>query len=153
MMSERIAAMSDKVRNTQPTICLDRARLMTEFYSQPSMENYILRRAQAFQYFLENKKIFIDPDGEQLAGHLGSRWQAVPLHPDVTAWLYDDLETLDTRPSDRLEFLPGEKDELRKIAKIWKGHAFGDFARAQTEDRRGYLHPRYFQPIHHESFA
>ena len=23
MMSERIAAMSDKVRNTQPTICLD----------------------------------------------------------------------------------------------------------------------------------
>ncbi len=92
MMSERIAAMSDKVRNTQPTICLDRARLMTEFYSQPSMENYILRRAQAFQYFLENKKIFIDPDGEQLAGHLGSRWQAVPLHPDVTAWLYDDLK-------------------------------------------------------------
>lgn len=134
MMSERIAEMSARVRNTQPTICLDRARLMTEFYSQPSMENYILRRAQAFEYFLEKKEIFIDPDGEQLAGHLGSRWQAVPLYPDVTAWLYDDLETLDTRPSDRLDFLPGEKDELRKIAKIWKGHAFGDFARAQTED-------------------
>lgn len=68
MMSERIAEMSARVRNTQPTICLDRARLMTEFYSQPSMENYILRRAQAFEYFLENKEIFIDPDGEQLAG-------------------------------------------------------------------------------------
>ncbi len=36
MMSERIAAMSDKVRNTQPTIDLDRARLMTEFL-QPAV--------------------------------------------------------------------------------------------------------------------
>ncbi len=135
MMSERIAVMSDKVRNTQATICLDRARLITEFYSQPSLENYILRRAEAFKYFLENKEIFVDPDGEQMAGHLGPRWQSVVMYPDVTAWLLDDLETLDTRPSDRLEFLdPSEKDELREIALRWKGRAFGDFTRAQTDE-------------------
>jgi len=133
MMSDRIARLNDKVRNTQPTICLERAKLITEFYSQPSMENYIIRRAKAFKYFLENKNIFIDEDS-QLAGHLGARWQAVPLYPDVTAWLSDDLETLDTRSSDRLEFLPGDKDELRKIAKIWKGHSFGDFAAEQEDD-------------------
>ena len=48
MISKRIARLSDKVRNTQPTIDLDRARLITEFYSRPSMDNYILRRAKAF---------------------------------------------------------------------------------------------------------
>ena len=53
MISKRIARLSDKVRNTQPTIDLDRARLITEFYSRPSMDNYILRRAKAFDYYLE----------------------------------------------------------------------------------------------------
>src|SRR5665647_2212829 len=128
MISQRIARINDKVRNTQPTICLDRAKLITEFYSQPSMENYIIRRAKSFKYVLENKKIFIGEDS-QIAGHLASHWQGAPLYPDVASWVYNDLETLDTRTSDRLEFLPGEKDELRKIAKIWDGHAFGDFTK------------------------
>lgn len=132
MISDRIARLSDKVRNTPATIDLDRARLITEFYSRPSMENYILRRAKAYRYFLENKKIFIDDDS-QLAGHQGGRWQAVTLHPDVAKWLYDDFETLDKRPSDHLQFLDGEKEELRAIVEKWKGASFGDFA-ADLED-------------------
>ena len=128
MLTERIIRLNDKVRNTEPTIDLDRARLITEFYSQPSMENYVLRRAKAFKYFLENKKIFIDPDS-QIAGHAGGRIQAVPLHPDVTKWLYDDFDTLDKRVSDHLHFRnEEEKEELRQIVEKWHGHTFGDFA-------------------------
>ena len=133
MLTERIIRLNDKVRNTEPTIDLDRARLITEFYSQPSMENYVLRRAKAFKYFLENKKIFIDPDS-QIAGHAGDRIQAVPLHPDVTKWLYDDFDTLDKRVSDHLHFRnEEEKEELRQIVEKWHGHTFGDFA-ADLED-------------------
>ena len=51
MISERVKRLSDKVRNTQPTIDMDRARLITEFYSKPSLDNYILRRAKAFDYY------------------------------------------------------------------------------------------------------
>ena len=47
MLTQRIVRLNDKVRNTDPTIDLDRARLFTEFYSRPSMDNYILRRAKA----------------------------------------------------------------------------------------------------------
>ena len=36
MISERVKRLNDKVRNTQPTIDMDRARLITEFYSKPS---------------------------------------------------------------------------------------------------------------------
>lgn len=125
MLTDRIVRLNDKVRNTQPTIDLDRAKLMTEYYSQPSMESFITRRAEAFQYFLENKKIFIDDDS-QIAGHPGDRIQAVPLHPEATKWLYDDFDTLDCRITDKLAFLPGEKDELRELVKKWKGHTFGD---------------------------
>ena len=127
MLSERISRLSERVRNTQPTLDLDRARLITEFYSQPSMENYILKRAKAFRYYLENMEIFIDDD-EQMAGHQGSRIQSVILHPDVTKWLYDDFDTLDKRPSDNLAFRSEEdRQELWKIVSLWRGHTFGDF--------------------------
>ncbi|MGM0113512.1 glycyl radical protein [Enterococcus sp. DIV0187] len=125
MISERIERLNDKVRNTPATICLDRARLATKFYKELSMDSFILKRAKSFKYVLENKEIFIDDDSI-LAGHLASRLHAVPIYPEVTAWLTDDLDTLDTRSSDHFEFLPGEKDELREIAQMWKGKAFGD---------------------------
>ncbi len=50
------------------------------------MENYILRKSKGLSVFLENKKIFIDPDDEQLQ----ATWVPAasrPLHPDITAWL------------------------------------------------------------------
>lgn len=133
MLTQRIERLNDKVRNTPATIDLDRAKLITEYYSRPSMDNYILRRAKAFKYFLENKKIFIDEDS-QIAGHPGDRIQAVPLHPDVTKWLYDDFDTLDCRISDDLSFRSEEeKAELRELVGRWKGNTFGDFA-ADLED-------------------
>lgn len=134
MISERIARLSDKVRNTQATIDLDRAKLITEFYSQPSMDNYILRRAKAFRYYLERREIFIDEDS-QLAGHQGGCWNAVILHPEITKWLYDDFDTLDKRPSDHLAFRNAEeKEELRRIVEIWKGQTFGDFAETLLDE-------------------
>ena len=133
MISERIARLGDKVRNTPATICLDRARLVTKFYGEPSMEPFILRRAKSFQRVLANKEIFIDDDSI-LAGHLASRLHAVPIYPEVTAWLADDLETLDTRSSDHFTFAPGEKDELREIVGAWKGRTFGDLTGVLVDD-------------------
>lgn len=134
MLTQRIINLNDKVRNTTPTIDLDRAKLITEFYSKPSMENYILRRAKAFRYYLENRRIFID-ENSQLAGHAGSRIQGVPLHPDITKWLYDDFDTIDKRVSDHVEFAnEEEKAELKEIARQWKGNTFGDFATALEGD-------------------
>lgn len=133
MISERIVRLNNKVRNTPATICLDRARLATRFYGEISMEPFILRRAKSFEYVLKNKEIFIDEDSI-LAGHLASRLHAVPIYPEVTSWLLDDLDTLDTRSSDHFEFLEGEKEELRDIARKWKGRTFGDMTAAQLDE-------------------
>lgn len=133
MISERMIRLSEKVRNTPVTICLDRARLITKFYSQPSMEPFMVRRANSFAYVLDNKKIFIDDDSI-LAGHLSSRLHGTPLYPEMTAWLRDDLEELDTRKSDNLQFMPGEKEELREIVKQWEGRTFGDLTAKLSEE-------------------
>ena len=133
MISERIIRLSEKVRDTPVTLCLDRARLITDFYSRPSMEPFMVRRARSFEYVLDNKQIFIDDDSV-IAGHLASRFHAAPLYPDMTAWLRDDLEELDTRKSDNLKFLPGEKEELREIVRRWEGRAFGDLTAALSDE-------------------
>lgn len=126
MLSERITKLSDRVRNEQSTFDLDRARLITDFYSKPSMDNYILRRAKAFEYYLKNREIFIDDD-EQLAGHQGSQIQSVVLYPETAKWLYDDFDTLEKRPSENLAFRSEEdKNELLEIVNIWRGQTFGD---------------------------
>ena len=51
------------------------------------------------------------------------------MHPDVAKWLYDDIDTLDQRANDNLEFRsPEDKKELKKIVESWKGQTFGDFS-------------------------
>jgi pyruvate formate-lyase/glycerol dehydratase family glycyl radical enzyme len=134
MLSERIARLSKRVRDTQATIDLDRARLITEFYSQPSMDNFILKRAKAIKYYFENMEIFIDDD-EQMAGHQGSRIQSVVLHPDTTKWLYDDFDTLDKRKSDNLQFRSeADRQEVKEIATKWHGFSLGDYTNSLLDE-------------------
>ena len=130
MVFERIQKLREREFETEPSICLERARMVTEFYSQASMEPFMLRRAKFFRYFLENKTIYID-DEAVLAGNQGSRFRSCPVFPEVTAWLYDDVDTIDTRTADSYQFMPGEKEELKKIVAQWKGKTFGDYTKQQ----------------------
>lgn len=126
MLSPRIAKIRDRIRSTTPTICLDRARIATEFYKTPSVEPYIRRRAKLFKLFMETRQIYIEEDS-LLAGSIASRTHAVPVFPEMMTWLPEAVETFDTRQFDPFQYMPGEKDELREIAAAWKGNTFGDY--------------------------
>lgn len=135
MVSERISRLVDKARDTVPTVCLDRARLVTEFCKKPSIEPFLLRRANLFKYVLENKKIFIDDDW-LLAGHTTSRLRAVNFFPEMSGWLRDEWDILDKREFDNFQFVsPEEKEELAAILKEWEGQTFEDLTAVQyTEE-------------------
>lgn len=130
MLSNRIKTLHEKAIHAQPTVSLDRARLVTEFYRKPSVEPFMLRKAYAFEYILMNKQIYID-DEAILVGNHGSRLRSVPVYPENTAWLADEVELIDTRSADPYQFLPGEKEELRRIVDTWKGRTFGDYTAQQ----------------------
>ena len=131
MVSERINRLVDKARNTVPTVCLDRARLVTEFCRKPSVEPLLLNRAQLFKYVLENKEIFIDDDW-RLAGHTTSRLRAVNIFPEMSGWLRDEWDILDQREFDNFQFVsPDEKEELAAILKEWEGRTFEDLTAIQ----------------------
>ena len=126
MLSKRIEKIRDRIRSTTPTICLDRARIATEFYKTPSVEPYIRRRAELFKKVMETREIYIEEDS-LMAGSIASRTHAVPVFPEMMNWLPEAVETFDTRQFDPFQYMPGEKDELREIANTWKGHTFGDY--------------------------
>ncbi len=134
MLTQRIKKIRDRIRNTTPTICLDRARIATEFYKTPSVQPYVRRRAELFKLVNETRHIYIEEDS-LLAGSIASRTHAVPVFPEMMNWLSEAVETFDTRQFDPFQYMPGEKDELREIANTWKGHTFGDYTDAiMTEE-------------------
>ena len=57
-MNERIKKLRELSLSTEETISIERARLLTEFYTSGEIEkcSVPVARAKAFKYILENKK-------------------------------------------------------------------------------------------------
>ncbi len=98
-MNKKIKKLRDQSQNAIPRISAERALLVTEFYKSDLAHQVSVpvRRALAFEYILENKKICIN-DGELIVGERGPVPKAVPTYPEITLHSLEDLKTLDTRP-------------------------------------------------------
>ncbi len=125
MATEKIEFLNNQLRNAKPGVSLDRARLVTKYYQQPSIESPIARKAKMLKYLLENMEIYI-ADEEIVVGNHGEAFRTVPVHPEYgTEWILEDIDTFDTRTTDRLRWLhPGDKEELIEICKAWRGRGF-----------------------------
>lgn len=127
-MTERIKKLREKSLNIRPYITPERARLITQFYKQPSTYQYSIpvQRALAFKYILENKEIFID-DMELIVGERGPAPKATPTYPEVTCHSLEDLDMLNNR-----EKIPYKVDEETRrlyeeeIIPFWRGRAIRD---------------------------
>ncbi len=98
-MNKKIKKLRDQSQNAIPRISAERALLVTEFYKSDLAHQVSVpvRRALAFEYILENKKICIN-DGELIVCERGPVPKAVPTYPEITLHSLEDLKTLDTRP-------------------------------------------------------
>jgi len=127
-MTERIIMLRKQSTQTRPFISDERALLVTRFYQSKAAENVSVpvRRALAFRYILENKKICI-LDGELILGERGPSPQAAPTYPEICVHSQQDLEILHSR--EKVPFTSEPK--TRKvyadiIAPYWKGKAIRD---------------------------
>ena len=64
------------------TICLERARLITESYKETDGEPEVIRRAKALDKILSNMTIYIQPD-ELIVGNMASDPTKLPLYPEL----------------------------------------------------------------------
>lgn len=127
-MNQRIKKLREESQNAIPKISAERALLITEFYKSDLSQQVSapVKRALAFKYILENKKICIN-DGELIVGERGPAPKAVPTYPEITLHSIEDLETLDTRPKVWFKADEETKEAYKEIViPFWKNKSNRD---------------------------
>ncbi len=122
--SSRIQRLRERFFTYRPSICIERARIVHRYYSDPRNQSLplILQRAGAFRAVLDQVPIRIYPD-ELLVGSLASRPRAYPMFPENFGDLYSqELETISSRSPDPFEVSEADKKALKEeIFPFWRG--------------------------------
>ncbi|WP_457557513.1 trans-4-hydroxy-L-proline dehydratase [Candidatus Harpocratesius sp.] len=127
-MKDRIRKLREQSISLKPELSIERAKLLTEFYSSDIAQQFSapMVRALAFKYLLEHKKICIN-EGELIIGERGPVPGATPTYPEICCHTLKDLEILNLRK--KISFKVS--DQTRKITEelilpFWKGKSIRD---------------------------
>ncbi len=126
-MNERVHRLREGSLASRPTISLERARLMTDFYRRENGKHSIpVLRALAFRYLCEHKTIWIGDD-ELIVGERGPEPLSVPTFPELTCHSAEDLEILDRR--EKTSYAVAVDDIAAQgelIEPYWRGRSLRD---------------------------
>ncbi|MFC1759931.1 trans-4-hydroxy-L-proline dehydratase [Candidatus Neomarinimicrobiota bacterium] len=127
-MNNRIKQLRQQSLAAVPTISLERAELLTDFYicGKADGASVPVARAIAFQYILENKAICIN-DGELIVGERGPAPKATPTYPEICTHTNEDFEILNNR--EKVSFKVDKKSlaiQQDKIQPYWSGRSIRD---------------------------
>lgn len=120
--TERIRRLRERVARSEPSVCSERAVLVTESYKETEGQPMPIRRAKALDRVLRNMTVFIAPD-ELIVGNHASKPRSAPVFPEMGVdWLSRELDSiLETRSQDRMVVPPKVKEDLRSIIPYWRG--------------------------------
>ena len=79
----RVQRVRKDLMAVAPTICPERALLITESYQQTEGEPYILRKAKALKNILANMSIYIE-DNQLIVGNQAGCNRAAPIFPEYS---------------------------------------------------------------------
>jgi len=126
--SSRIEQLRNIILDTPSTICIDRARIITDVYRKNEDKQVIIKRALALKEILEKMPVFID-DGELVVGNQASAHRAAPIFPEYAVnWIVKEIDEFDKRPGDKFFITEEKKKELLEICDQWKGKTLEDKA-------------------------
>ncbi len=128
MLSERIKTLRQQSQQKQPSLSIERARLLTEYYASGAADQLPVpvARARAFQYILEHKKISINP-GELIVGERGPHPQATPTYPEICVHSLQDFKILNDR--EKISFQISKEAAAiqgKQIIPFWQGRSLRD---------------------------
>ncbi len=121
-MTPRIERLRMRSLETEPSISIERAVLLTGFYrenlgrwSQPVL------RAKALHHLCARKTVVIGDD-ELIVGERGHRPKATPTYPEITCHSVDDLRILDSRPLTAYRIAAADIERYeREVIPFWRG--------------------------------
>ncbi len=130
-MNERVARLRQQSLNLKPSLSIERASLLTDFYQANTESSVPLRRALALRHLLEHKLIWIG-EGELIVGERGPAPKSTPSFPELCCHSMEDLEILNTR--EKISY--SVSDEARqlqrdKVIQYWSGRSMRDMIFAE----------------------
>ena len=104
----------------QPSVCVERAKLITESYRQTEGEPAPVRRGKAFAHLLRHMTVRIYPR-ELIVGRPTSKVRGGSISPELQCdWILKELDILSTRDTDPFEPLTQqERDILADVVSYW----------------------------------
>ncbi len=128
--ASRVARLREKFLNATPSVCSERAKIITQAYMDYECDPPELKRAKAIKRILEEMSIFISAD-ELIVGNMGSKPRSAPVYPEFSySWVIDEMnrEPFEKRESDIFLIDDEAKTELNGLVDYWKNKTMNDFA-------------------------
>jgi len=123
-MQARIERLRKQSFETKPSISIERAVLLTEFYKEHAGRHSTpVMRAQVFKYLCENKTIYIGAD-ELVVGERGPYPKAVSTFPELTCHTTEDFRILNNRSMTSFTISDADIETYaRKVLPYWQGRS------------------------------
>lgn len=125
-IGERVARVRAKYRTTMPKVCIERYRIVTEFYMEHPELSGEMKRALVFKELCEKMPPVVHED-EVIVGTQATAYRGCALYPEVQAdWLAPTLTSghLSTRGIDPYEVDPEEAAYVAETAPFWEKNSF-----------------------------
>ncbi len=132
---QRTEFLNHAMRSVIPSICVERAKIVTESYQRTEGMPFVMRRAYALSDMLEKMTIFIDPE-ELIVGNHGSRARSALIFPEFGTFDKEELDRMPVRKVDTLQI--SEEDKrflLEDIYPYWKNRCTGDISRYYVDEK------------------
>jgi formate C-acetyltransferase len=139
-VNERIKNLRKNLFACQPSIDINRARLITQSYRETEAEPMVLRRGKAIYKILTEMPIAIHP-GELIVGSPTVKPRAAQIFPEVQAgWLAAEMEQVGSREWDPLIISEQDKEELvSRIVPYWQGKTINERVFIQLPEETKHL--------------
>ena len=126
-MNERVQRLRQKSLDAHPSISIERAVLLTEFYRENTGKYpQPVLRAMAYHHLCANKTVYISAE-ELIVGERGHEPKAAPTYPEIICHSADDLRILDSRAMTSYHISAGDIETFeREVIPFWQGRGRPD---------------------------
>ncbi|RKX33909.1 MAG: formate C-acetyltransferase/glycerol dehydratase family glycyl radical enzyme, partial [Thermotogae bacterium] len=124
-VNSRIQKLRDESVGASSKVSAERARLITEFYKNHSVEGkpIAVQRALAFKYLTENCSLPLE-NGQLIVGIRGTGPREVPTYPEICVHSLEDLDALHTRENMPYTVEKNTRDIYeREVIPFWQDRA------------------------------
>lgn len=121
-ISVRVARIRKRCRDTKPKICIERFKIVTDYYVNNPAKPGILKRAEVFKELCEKMPTPIFED-EVIVGSLTKMYRGSALYPEYSsAFLFDELKdgSFYERDLDPYDLDPEDAEYIMKYEDFWR---------------------------------